>query len=241
MATVWAFQEGVFQENPTTGWSHTIEFGKEPSIRSIEADGLRGSVDRGTLSLIEKLESAGLRGRVEKLAIVAHGRPGAVFMSGREFIDRDHIRREMQAASCTNLRDLSTYLQPGGMLLFVSCNAGKGPAGSLFLMQLSRELPGRVIVGFSIYGFYEQFKNDPGNVQESDGNRPKPGTPRMSAWGAYAKWAFKGTIVRVPIDEQKNAHGLRCANPHCPGHASERDRCVYEKWGHDPVLLKHQP
>jgi len=66
-----------------------------------------------------------------------------------------------------------------------------------------RELPGRVIVGFSIWGFYAQFKNDPGNIQESiNQNRPQPGTPRISPWGAYAKWAFKNAIVRLPMDEQ---------------------------------------
>jgi hypothetical protein len=128
------------------------------------------------------------------------------------------------------------------MLSFVSCNAGKGPNGSLFLMQLSRELPGRVIVGFSIWGFYSQFKNEPGNVQESiNQNRPKPGTPRIGAWGEYAKWAYKGVIVREPMDEQKDFRGKHCANPHCPGHRSEHDRCPYEKWGHEPTLLRYRP
>ena len=62
-ATVWAWREGNFTTNPKSGWSHSIEFGQEKSIKQIEAAGTRGNVDRGTLSLLDKLDKAGLRAR----------------------------------------------------------------------------------------------------------------------------------------------------------------------------------
>ncbi|MGI8568067.1 MAG: hypothetical protein ACR2KT_02765 [Methylocella sp.] len=233
MATVWAFREGVFGNNPGTGWSHTIKFG-ENSEGTPKMTGMR---DAGTNDLIDKLEDAKLRSKVERLAIIAHGLPGGVYMSGQN-------RRQ---AIPQHFRDLAPYIVNKGMLTFESCNAGKGPQGTLYLMEISRQLPNRVIpnrviVGYSIWGFFEEFKNDPGNVQESKNqSRPTPGTPRMTAWGDYAKWAHNGQIVRLPMDEQKDARNRRCANPNCIGHASERDRCPYRSWGKDPTLLSYDP
>ncbi len=223
MACVWAFQEGVFRSNPATGWSHTIRFGVTEG--QLQADGTR--------DLIEKLAAAGLAGMVERLAIVAHGIPGLVYMSGRA----------RSPATVGQLRDLSTYLKPGGMLSFVSCNAGAGPTGDNFLMALSRALPSRVVVGLSIYGLYSNLgASDPGNVTESsDGSGYKPGAPRIDAWGDYAKWAFGGAIVRYPRNEQAHYRNKRCANPQCPGHISERHRCPYASWGHDATLLAYAP
>jgi hypothetical protein len=223
MACVWAFQEGVFRVNTATGWSHSIKFG-EPQGR-VAADGTR--------DLIEKLATAGLAGAVERLAIVVHGIPGRVYMSGRQ----------QQPATVDQLRDLSTYLKPGGMLSFVSCNAGEGPSGDLFLMALSRALPSRVVVAQSVSGIYSNYGvSDPGNVTASkDGSSSKPGAPRIDPWGDYAKWAFGGAIVRCPANEQKHYKHKHCANPQCRGHVSELHRCPYASWGKDPTLLAYAP
>ena len=128
------------------------------------------------------------------------------------------------------------------MLSFISCNAGAGTSGDMFLTDLSRQLPDRVIVGYDIYGFFEYFASDPGMVQEArNQQRPKPGTPMLDPWGNHAKWAHKGTIVRLPADEQKSNHGKHCANWRCPGHSSEFHRCEYKTWGADETLLRYNP
>ncbi len=231
MATVWAYRAGVFSEKPETGWSHSIPFSALRSARDMELRNL-GVRDPGTSDLVERLEARSLAGLVDRLAIVAHGEPGAVFMSGKYFPE----------ATAGSLRRLSKYLRRGGMLFFASCDAGAGPQGSEFLIRLSRELPGRVIVAPSIKGFFEQFANEPGNVQEAgSGNRPSPGTPRLTEWSNDTKWAFEGRIVRWPSNERKHLKLMRCANPGCPGHANTTDRCPYERWGSDPVLLRYNP
>ena len=249
-ATVWAYREGNFAGNTNSGWSHCIEFGKEDSIKEIEDDGRRGRVDRGTLSLLDKLEKAGLRGRIERLAIVAHGAPGKVFMSGLTGkLDSAGNAIGRAPASPENLRDLSTYLQKEGMLIFASCNAGLGLDGSKFIMSLSKELPERVIVAYTIANSFSPWSSSPGEVNEAPNNALERGTPTMSAWGIYAKWAYKGKIVRIPYDEMNAFNRSSCANPHCPHHdyrdrpnkPKRLDRCPYEKWGHGAVLKRYNP
>jgi hypothetical protein len=231
MVTVWAHQEGLFTDDPGSGWSHTIQFGVFTSEREQELF-RAGSIDPGTADLVEKLEAKGLASRVERLAIVAHGIPGAVFMTGKT----------MPPASPGSLARLGKYLVRTGMLTFASCNAGEGPNGSQFLIALSRHLPQRVVVGYSISGFFQHFKNTPGNVLEAkSGNRPPPGTAKLTPWSNYAKWAYDGIIVREPSNERAWFHNKHCANPHCPGHKSELDRCPYKTWGHEDTLLKYEP
>jgi hypothetical protein len=212
MATVWAYRVSAFRTNPKSGWSHTINFSSLPD-------------------LVSNLDDAHLHGGVEQLAIVAHGDfAGQVHMDGRT------------AVSARSLSTLAPYLTSNAMLIFVSCIAGAGDTGSSFLTSVSRELPGRVIIGFSTWGFVDTTfgaPNDPGNVQAAPGGaRPKAGTPRLTSWGSWAKWAYRGEIVRLPADEQKKRPGRRCASPRCPGHSSEQHRC---DWLTDPTLRSYQP
>ena len=114
---------------------------------------MQGYRDAGINSLIDRLEEAHLRNQIERLAIVAHGQPGSVFMSGQQ----------RRPAAAQQFRDLSTFLQRGGMLSFIPCNAGAGTSGDMFLTDLSRQLPDRVIVGYDIYGFFEILRERSGN------------------------------------------------------------------------------
>jgi hypothetical protein len=208
MATVWAYREGMFPHNPRSGWSHSIHF-----------DSLS--------SLVSGLEDAHLHGAVERLAVVAHGYPGKVHMDGNT------------AVSADDLSILEPYLKSNAMLIFVACNAGFEVAGNLFLTSVSRALPGRVIVAFSVWGYIDQWPTTPGNVPAAPAaKRPKPGTPDLTPWGSYAKWAYRGQIVRWPEEEQKKLPRRRCANPRCPGHSSQLHRC---DWATDSTLRLYQP
>jgi hypothetical protein len=228
MATVWAFREGKFIVKPSSGWTHSIEFGtdKHPPI-------MQGSRDYGTSDLIEQLENVHLRVAVERLDIVAHGDPGRVFMSGPD----------RRWALPQHFRDLSPYLKSGAMLVFASCRAGVGPDGDMFLMAVSDSLPHRVIVGYDSWGWFSPVApSDPGQVCASttQGN-PGPGAPLLTPWGEHAKWAYQGKIVRFPAGEQKLYRNKHCANPACRGHASESDRCPYASWGSDAILRAYNP
>jgi hypothetical protein len=227
MTTVWAFREGKFVRKPSSGWSHSIEFGKDDPP---PAQGFR---DYGTSDLIEQLEKAGLRGSVERLDIVAHGKPGLVFMSGsgRRWAVPQHFR------------DLSPYLKSGAMLVFASCTVGEWTYGDMFLIEVSNNLPHRVIVGYDIYGWFSSVcPSEPGQIRASkDQGDPGPSAPLLTPWGEHAKWAYQGKIVRFPAAEQKGYRNKHCANPKCRGHASESDRCPYTSWGSDAVLKAYNP
>jgi hypothetical protein len=200
MATVWAWRAGHFNPNPSTGWSRTINF-------------------NNLSDLIKTLDAQGLRGSIEQLAIVAHGD-----FAGQVFLEEGPL-----STTPDKLTILAPFLQHKGMMSFVSCIAGAGDGGSAFLKAVSRQLPTRVIVGYSQWGFVDTVpaRNDPGNVQVSQaGQWPAKGAPRLTPWGAYAKWAYMGTIVRLPAEEQKTRPGKRCANPACPGHSSELSQGV---------------
>lgn len=216
MATVWAYRVGAFTDDRTGGWSHTVNF-------------------RSLADLRAKLDGLGLRGIVHRLAIVAHGdRPGDVLMDGAG----------LPATGAAAFGVLGPYLTPHAMLVFVACIAGAQDAGSAFLQSLSRYLAGRVIVAFSTWGQIDTSfgsASAPGNVQAAPGGVIRAGSPRLSPWGAYAKWACRGAIVRLPAEEQRLNPGNRCANPGCPGHRNADFHCDYRDWVTDRALRAYHP
>lgn len=224
MATVWAYREGGFTGSASTGWNHTINF-------------------TSAADLATQLDAAGLAGRVARMAIVAHGdHPGQVKMDG--------VGRPATPAATIG-RLYARFLRADAMLVFVACIAGARDDGSLFLRQVSTALPGRVAVGFSIWGVFDTSFGalpNPGNVQAAPGQRPVPGA-RLQPWSPWAKWAHADRIVRLPSDEQEMREGRRCANPACPGHAASPPagrvptlpRCEYRDWGSEPVLISLNP
>jgi hypothetical protein len=219
MTTVWAYRIGAFNSNSDTGWGYTVQF-------------------RNIKDLLEELNKRNLVSQIDRLGIVAHGLPN----DGPGGVVMDESNMPTPPGSLTPLRP---YVKHGGMLEFVSCLAGATGAGDLFLTQLSRLFPHRVIVGYTVWGVVDTTTGsytNPGNVPPASHRaRMSPDTPRLSPWGDYAKWAFGGAIVRIPPDELTDSRTTRCANPRCPGHAKNTDRCPYKSWGNDPTLLKFNP
>lgn len=200
MATVWAPRIGSWTEDPDSGWSHTIAF--------------------DTLSdLMDSMQDADLRGKVNRLGIVAHGSLGGVVQLNPTLTVRSMPRSDLQR--------LRLCLRRHAMLIFYSCVAGKGEPGSHLLVALSGELPGRTIVGFTVYGCAGGVGwGAPGNMQWStDMNCSAISDTRLSPWIEQSKWAFDGNIVRWPSEEQVGREGFRCGNPRCEGHDTPRGRC----------------
>lgn len=208
MATVWAYRVGVWTNNPGAGWNHTLSIG-------------------GLSDLSDQMEKAKLRGTVSHLAIVAHGNaPGLV-----QF---DH---DMTAATmshfATDLARLKAYLTADAWVTFYSCIAGKDEPGSRLLIELSKQLPGRTIVGFELFGFIGPAGalNTPGTMTAVEtpvaqlAMKPNARHGNLNPWCPFAKRARDSRIVHYPILEQNGRPGKRCANPNCPGHASPAHSC----------------
>ncbi len=201
MATVWAPRIGSWTNDPSSGWSHTISVNK-------------------LSDLMDSMQDENLQGTVNRLGIVAHGSLG-----GEVELDPRLTVRSMPRSDLQRLR---LFLRRNAMLTFYSCVAGKGEPGSRLLMALSRELSGRTIVGFTVYGCTGGVGwGAPGNMQWSgDMNCNVMSSARLSPWSQPSKWAFEGNIVRWPPEEQIGREHYKCGNPSCRGHRSPFDRCT---------------
>lgn len=179
MATVWAAINdptvGTFRESTTTGWSHLFYF--------------------DTLSdLLIKMKQNRLRGKVDILGIVAHGDAGGLVNLGSPLTPEtiDEFRNP--------LHTLRWYLKPQATVAFYSCVAAIGEGGSKLLAEVSRLLPGRYIVGFTVWGIGSTIMGFPGMMSYSF----QPRGPSMGALNPsipHTKIALNGEIVRWPDGE----------------------------------------
>lgn len=198
----------------SSGWSHTIHF----------------SSFAGLLDTMRTRH--GLRGNVSRLGIVAHGDQDGQVQLERPLRPGSVSRFE---GEWRRLRDY--YLEPTAQLVFFSCIAGAGTEGSRLLVEISRRLPGRTIIGFTVSGETSASENlsalsaqTPGQVREAPHGRGsgRPGRAGLLVpHHVAAKWARNGAVVRIPPLER--APGNRCGNPECPGHALPIHFC--EGWG----------
>ncbi len=93
---------------------------------------------------------------VTRLAIVAHGLPGRIYLGGQPISEE----KELMALSVKNLSNLSSSLmriywgtEQRATILFMGCLAGQGKKGDDLLMALSALWPNRTIVAFTTVGY----------------------------------------------------------------------------------------
>jgi hypothetical protein len=208
MATVWAYRVGLWSKKPESGWSHTIQM-------------------EGLSDLMESMSRVGLQGAVTHLAIVAHGdQPGIVQL------DR-LLTVGTIAGFSADFKGLQGYLTRDAMLTFFSCIAGKDKRGSHLLIEISRQLPGRTIVGFEVFGLIGApgYTNPPGQMAGTEMSlvevamKPGPQLGRLDPWCPFAKRVRDGRILHLPLFEQNRHPRKTCANPACPGHSNPRHSC----------------
>lgn len=143
---------------------------------------------------------------LKRVGINAHGDAGEVAVNG--------VNEKMQAFDPVLKKDtvgtfdavfsfLDKVMADNGTLLFLSCLAGNGAAGTELLLKLSRKLPNRQIVGFSKLGFTSVEKQRRGGSQCTepgvrDTDYPVDATPEIARFGTgqnnqseYDKY-FKG-------------------------------------------------
>jgi Domain of unknown function (DUF4347) len=206
---VWAFRVGNFVQDSSSGWSYSIRFN---SLKE----------------LIEALREKKLSGQVETLAIVAHGDAAGLVQ-----LDRD-LNRSTIGSFGNALTNLNDFLMPHGKLIFVSCLAALGQEGTELLIGISKYLPNRHIIGFTINGGMAQegLPTLPGQVLEAENfMRGMPAKllkelPTLTEYSNFSKWARNGYITKIPLQEQIKRPNYRCAWSLCPGHAKPTDRCV---------------
>jgi hypothetical protein len=200
---------GLWQSDPSTGYSHVLSFSSFADLPAALA--------------AQRITS------IARLAIVAHGDSPGVVLVGPP------LTPTTVPTFAAPLRSLATRLEPTAKVIFFACIAGRGPEGTALLTFLSRQLPGRRLIGFEVWGEYtDTLPNAPGVITACSAPTPDMHCfptarhGRLSPWGQFSKWVVDSVVVRYPILEQNGRPGLRCANPVCRGHASPADQC--KRW-----------
>lgn len=245
-ATVWAhFYNflGAFKEDPSSGWSHTLK-----SVHSID-------------EVVAGLERAGLRREVAHLALVGHNEAAWAGLKpqgnvtfdppipGSDPVPARGLAPEHLAARPTPVGEfgkLSPYLRQDAWLSLYICNSAAGKEGDELLKAISNVLPGRTIVGFTVFVMVGNAGDTalPGNACGTTSELDLKSDPQLSPltpWGKAAKRAQNGAIVHVPWLEKKGTDTLvknkngyyhpvegppfRCGNPCCPTHSSKDHDC----------------
>jgi hypothetical protein len=178
--TVWAPRNdptlGTWSESTATGWTHLIYF---------------ETLD----DLMNKMKNNGLRGKVDVLGIVAHGDAGGLIQLGRP------LTLETLPSFANSLNRLRYYLKPEAVVTFYSCIAAVGEGGTNLLKSLSRHLPGRWIVAFTVFGIASTIMGHPGLMGYNVNLDPTRSMGMLNPSIPYAKWAHNGEIVHWPVGE----------------------------------------
>jgi hypothetical protein len=226
-ATVWATFYNFFsdyKEDTSSEYSHVLRH-----LHSID-------------EVVTGLEKLGLRGKVAHLALVGHneaqyaGLPsdGTVTFNppipGSPKVPTDGLvlaHEPAQPTPVTTFKKLDPYLLPNAMLSFFMCNSGAGTRGNSLLIEVSKVLPGRTIVGFCVLvGVGNLGRGRPGNACGADLSKQCwPALDPLTPWGMAAKRALDTKIIHTPALE-RNGPPFRRANPDCPGtHSAATHDC----------------
>jgi len=106
-------------------------------------------------------------GQIYRLAIVGHGAPGQMevrsFCGGSKSPDCFLTHQSVGGMHKAALKKIGRLLDPEeGRVLLIGCNAGKGPAGSRLLIELSNLWKGRRVTGFIQGMYYQNTHGNPG-------------------------------------------------------------------------------
>jgi Domain of unknown function (DUF4347) len=149
--------------------------------------------------LCNKMASSRLQGKVQILGIVAHG---PQFNGGLVKLNRD-LTVESISTFTEEFQQLRYYLTRSATVAFYSCTLGYGGSGSALMIEISSRLPGRTIIGFSVWGITSPyFSSNPGLV----GYNRYPDSTHSEGFlfpnNDFAKWARDGQIIRLPLAER---------------------------------------
>ena len=181
------------------------------------------------------------RGEISRLAIMAHGdQGGKIAVDGKDH--RPFLAADNVSGFHSDLNTVGLYTRDGSVILLMGCLAGQGSEGTRLLVALSREWPGRTVVGFSTVGYrHPGTMKRSGEACELPGMRDTDATayiyvnPRRfdSLWSDFSRmpWASEtslhakvvrdGAVERCPQDEVCTAP---VAPPSSPARSSPATR-----------------
>jgi hypothetical protein len=141
-----------------------------------------------------------LRGKVQILGIVAHGPP---FSGGLIQLDHD-LTVESISGFDSEFQLLRRYLTSEAIVVFYSCAAGYEGAGSALLIEISSRLPGRTIIGFTVWGVTSPFgSSHPGIMGYNRYPDSSVSEGMLNPGNEFSKWARNGMIIKLPSSETR--------------------------------------
>jgi hypothetical protein len=180
-------------------------------------------------------------GSLDRIAILAHGdRPGQIVFEGKKLVVDSGNYGKYQS----HFKNIGNFIKPGGRLIFYSCIAGLGKQGDQILARISRSMPERFVIGFSVIvglgALDSPAPTQAGRVKNLGGIPSRnlefqSKQPYANEWIAESKWAWNGMIVKPTNAEvleiqYKDEKYLRCGSIFCPGHSKMGHRCkVYRR------------
>jgi len=203
MTNVWAYRTQELDAKFTVAgeWDQVMEF--------------------DTLSqLLDKFRKANLtKGQVRKLGIVAHGDKG-----GTVQMQPVDLTKATAGQFVKDFEALREYLWESARIIFYSCVAAKQAEGSALLNELSSKyFPGRHVIGFEKYGLandgaqpagtlrcsektvdgkvHPDFYCKPTATVKSETDYRRRTEQILSEYAIYAKWSYKGNIIKLPYGE----------------------------------------
>jgi len=153
-------------------------------------------------SLTELCAQMGKRNLLDQVQILGLAAHGGEFHGGRIQLDSD-LTVESIGGFDTEFRLLQRYLTRSAILTFYACAAGYGEAGSALLRGISSRLPGRLVIGFSVWGVTSPYgASHPGIMGYNRQPNCTTSEGLLSPGNEFAKWARDGQIIRLPSAEQ---------------------------------------
>jgi len=167
-------------------------------------------------NLVEQLKKATIaKGQLRKLAVVVHGDSGGLLQ-----LQEGNLTASTAGRYSKDLQAIRDYLWTNARVIFYSCIAGRGEGGTALLKELSKKyFPGRHVIGFERFGKISDARlatvggQAPGamwcgksTVPTDPGCDPpsvvdKPTSQILSEYSIYAKWSYRGEIIKKPHDE----------------------------------------
>ena len=202
---VWAYAVGAWKkETKSESWCSTgVKSGYDHVFYAASLE-----------NILQQLKQRGLRGKVGQLSILAHGDSSGTVQiqlnnSSSDMLTLNTLQK-YKSSTIPELKKLRWFLTPSAVVVFYSCVAGQGKKGGQFLMELSKHLPRRLIVGFTTYLWMgvPNMEYLAGEVKDTNNlsqirvkGEPKDyvGKPNIDINSEHAKWVRNGQLIKRSI------------------------------------------
>jgi RHS repeat-associated protein len=203
-----------------------------PEMRTMAAEPATGPWGKTVLvgdfdDILTKTRDRASDQKVAALGLLVHGDSGGQFKIGETKFDATNLPTE-------KLKELANYLTSDAKVYLFGCISGRDKDGSILLKEMSKSLPGRLIVGFNTLNDIELT-----NVRKEGPlfNKRSIGDPVIKA-EPLGTWNKPDSIEQARRDPEKWRQGRSLANEQAPQAKVARDGQII-KWPQDENAEKH--